>query len=208
MLGEIEISALRKKIKNLISEKRYDHTLGVEECAVSLSKKCLPGFEFEIAAAALLHDVTKELSSGEQLSLLLLSDIHLTDDELQSPEIFHSLTAPYVIKRDFSEFATRNVLSAVENHTVGAPDMSVFDEIIFLSDYIETGRKYDSSKKLHNYVFENLSDSDIESNIAILHEASLISINCTIDNLISKKRFIIPKTILTRNALLAKILHI
>lgn len=208
MFTDSQLESLRKQISLLLSKKRYKHSLGVEKCAVMLGKYCLPGFEDELSCAALLHDVTKELSDGEQLSILAVNDVSLSEAELESAQVFHSYTAPFVLMRDYPDFATENVVSAVRNHTVGDENMSVFDEIIFLSDYIEEGREYVASRELYDYVFSQMEQGNTEHNLTVLHNAALKSINHTISHLIEKNRFIIEKTLLTRNALLSKILHI
>ena len=95
-----------------------------------------------------MHDVTKELDSGEQVRLLKL--LGVSTDEMLSPPVFHSITAPMVIRRDFSEFATENVLSAVYNHTTAAYDMSLFDEIIysFIFSSVFSKKVLDKSRKI------------------------------------------------------------
>ena len=108
-----QIDALRSKVKCVLSEKRYIHSLEVEKCAVRLSKFCLSSFEDELAVAALLHDITKEFSLGEQLSIMATNNVSLTECELQSEQIFHSYTAPFVICCEYAEYATENVLSSV-----------------------------------------------------------------------------------------------
>ena len=203
-----QINKLRNRVKSVLSEKRYLHSVGVEKCAVKLASFCLPEAKSELAVAALLHDVTKEYSQGEHLSILAINDVALSEAELESGQIFHSYTAPYVIKSEYSEYATPNVLSAVKHHTVGDENMSVFDEIVFLADYIEETRTLQTSIALGEYVFSQMQEGNTESNVAILHDAALKSINFTISHLIEKNRYIIEKTILTRNALISKILHI
>lgn len=203
-----QIDALRYKVKRALSEKRYVHSLGVEKCAIRLSKYCLPGFEDELAVAALLHDITKEFSKVEQLSILAANNVSLTEYEIKSEQILHSYTAPFVISGEYAEYATRNILSSVRNHTVGDENMSIFDEIIFLADFIEDGREYRSSIAIREYVNEQMRENDTENNMLVLHNAALRSINFTILHLLEKNRHIIEKTVLTRNALLSKMLHI
>ncbi len=204
----MQIEALRESIKQRLSEKRYRHSLGVEQCAARLANMCLREFDFEVRAAALLHDITKELSRDAQIAIINNAGLVLSSDELQCEQFFHSLTAPFVIRRDYPEFARENILSAVKNHTVGDTDMSIFDEIIFLADFIEEGREYAPSRELYEYVFSNMRESELENNVQILHKAALKSIDYTIGSLILKNKPIIIKTVLTRNALLSKILHI
>ena len=200
-----DIRKLRDMIKPRLSEKRYSHTLGVERAAVRLAKYCTPELADEAAVAALLHDVTKEIPYSRHIALLKESDACLDTADYESPAILHAYTAPLIIKSDFSDYITENVLSSVYNHTVGSPDMSVFDEIIFLADFIEDTRTYEASINLQSFVWKNMKDGDITANRKVLHRACIEAIDAAIINLIKHKRNINIKNILTRNALLSKI---
>ena len=202
------LDALKAQIKMRLSEKRYLHTLGVLETALYLTNFLLPNKKYEISCAAILHDVAKELSYGDSLSVLREENIKVDEEFLNSPATIHSLTGTVVIMRDFPEYATENVLSAVKNHTVGSPDMSLFDEIIFLSDFIEPTRKYESCSAVRRFVYENLLGKSKEDDVRLIHRASVMAIDSTLNNLILNKRIISPKTVLTRNTLLDKINNI
>ena len=202
---ENDIVSLREKVKERLSEKRYIHTLGVEDMAVKLGVKCLPDRIGELRVAALLHDISKEYSEAEHFELINQHNICLTESDVSTPAIWHSITAPIVIERDFSEYATPSVLSAVRNHTVGDPDMSVFDEIIFLADYIEEGRRYISCKEVREEFFRLASSTDnTMENIYALHKATLSSLDNTIKFFVSKNEPFHERTESTRVAILAK----
>jgi len=80
--------------------------------------------------------------------------------------------------------------------------MSVFDEIIFISDYAEENRKYISCKEVREYLLININKSNSqEKNITILHKASLLAINSTIDSLTRKGESINSRTVLTKQYL-------
>ena len=200
-----DIDRLSIEVGNRMSTRRFAHTLGVVKMAERLASLCLPNKSDELVCAAYLHDVTKELSYQEHIELINKGGLLLDGEDLNTEAILHSFSASYVIKRDFPTFATVDILSAVYNHTIGSPDMSVFDEIIFLSDFIEETRSYNASIELRNFVFERMLDGDIDNNVRVLHEACVISIDKTVLHLIEEKRAINSKNILTRNALLGKI---
>ena len=195
---------LSSAVKERLSPKRYTHTAAVADAAKRLSSYCLPDSENEIEAAALLHDIAKEYSTEELISLLEGSGKSISPEDLLSPAVLHSFAAPIVIRRDFPDFATENILSSAYNHTVGAPDMSVFDEIIFLADYIEDTRTYEHCKRVREYVYSMLG-GDRGENIKALHKACVMAIDYTLIHLIENKKPINSKNILTRNALLSKI---
>ena len=80
--------------------------------------------------------------------------------------------------------------------------MSVFDEIIFISDYAEEGRTYRTCVEIRRYLLDNISSKkSIEENIRALHTASLKSIESTIESLTNRKEKINTKTIMTKKYL-------
>ena len=138
------------------SEKRYQHTLGVETEAAALGALLLPERVWDLRAAALLHDVTKCLDGEKQTELARSLGIDLTPELLASPQVLHGLTAARLIPRDFPDFASPEIVHAVEVHTTGAPDMSLFDKIIFVADYTEPGRKQAACRKTREQMWEEL----------------------------------------------------
>ena len=95
---------LRKSVSLRMSEKRYIHTLGVEKAAILLSEYCLPEKRDQLAIAALFHDITKEMPYDAQISLLAEEGINF-GSEADIFSVIHSFTAPYVVKKEFPEFA-------------------------------------------------------------------------------------------------------
>ena len=196
------ITELRMLIRDKMSERRYVHTLGVEKMAKYLGDIIIPKHTNELCVAALLHDITKELTYEEQVHLLEESEISCTKEDLDTKPALHSISAVPFIKKYFRKYATADVLSAVFNHTLGDVNMSVFDEIIFISDYAEENRKYISCKEVREYLLININKSNSqEKNITILHKASLLAINSTIDSLTRKGESINSRTVLTKQYL-------
>ena len=184
-----QIESLRLDVSKRLSQKRFAHTLGVEEMAVIIGEKCLPDMVDKLRVAALLHDISKEYSEAEQILLAKSHNIEFDVDDLESPLIWHSLTAGAIISDEFSEFNDEDVLSAVYNHTVGSRGMSLFDEIIFISDYIEFGRTYDSCIGVRESLLSALSEStDMHMCIDALHKATISSLQNNIIQLKQKHK--------------------
>lgn len=204
MIKNESLASLEAKVKERLSEKRFEHTLGVRRAAVRLADLC--GVDSGVASvAALLHDITKEYSNAEQLSFLSALGIELDGEDAECPQIWHSYTARHVISRDFPEYADEAVLSAIDKHTVGSPDMTVLEKIIFLADFIEDTRLYPASRAVREYVFSNMKLGEVLSNLHVLDCAIISSINYTVEHLNKTKRKVNSKTLLTKNALLSKI---
>lgn len=202
---EAMISSLKNKVSARISERRFRHTLGVERAASRIAAEILPESINEIRCAALLHDVTKELSVGEHIEIMNALSERPTDSDYMSQPLYHSITAPVVIRRDFPEYATQNILSAVRNHTSGAPDMSLFDEIIFLADFIEDNRTYEACKEIREEFFSSLDTlRDREEKIQMLHKTTVKVLDFTIVYIVNNTMYLNERTVETRNAFLGR----
>ena len=80
IITEEMLSELRRSIANDMSEKRYSHTLGVERMARYLAGFLLPDRINEISAAALLHDISKEIPIELQIIMLKDDGFDLSDE--------------------------------------------------------------------------------------------------------------------------------
>ena len=199
---ENSLTELRTVVKTVLTEKRYLHTIGVEDMASYLGSAIIPERVNELRAAALLHDVAKELSYDEQVSLVKSSDVLYTKEDIETKPALHSIAAIPVIKRDFPEYATENILSAVVNHTLGNDGMSVFDEIIYISDYAEAGRTYPTCQAVRKYLLDNvIFGKSYQDNVNALHTALLLSIEHTVESLKRRNEKINSKTFLTKRYL-------
>ena len=202
---EEQINTLRDVVGKRLSQKRFEHTLGVEKMAVLIGEKCLPERIDSLRAAALLHDISKEYSEAEHFELAKKHNIVITEAEISEPALWHSLTAAAVVVDEFTEYAEPDVLSAVYNHTVGSSDMSVFDEIILLSDYIEEGRKYERCIELRQSFLLDINNAKgLNESLLVLHEAVVKSLDNNIQEFISRGKDYHIRTKLTRDAILAK----
>ena len=198
-----KIEALKKEIQARLSERRFNHTLGVMRAAEKIACFCLPEDISELRVAALLHDVTKELDCGEEVRIL--KQLGVSTNEMLSPPVYHSITAPVVIRRDFPEFATENVLSAVYNHTTAAHDMSLFDEIIFVADYVEDGRTYPACVAVRESLYSAFSlAKDREECIMHLHDATIAALDNTIMEIVRAGKYLNLRTVKARNAFIGR----
>ncbi len=197
--SEEELSLLRDGVKGLISEKRFKHTLGVESAADKIAEYVAPALRSRARAAAILHDVTKEMDQEE---LIERFGIEATDEDRSAPETLHALTGAYYIKDAIPAFSESDIISAVKNHTVGDEGMSTLSKIIFVADYIEEGRKYESCHELrHKLYFElSVAKSRAESLLA-LDRAVIASIDHTTEHLIKTGKKPHSKTSRLRDAL-------
>lgn len=142
MITEDMLAALRTEVSTHLSEYRLAHTLGVEAMVAELAALYAPEKIMLLRAAALLHDVTKEVPDAEQLDIMAAHGVTLREDERDCPQIWHAVTAPLVTKERYASFALPELLSAVRWHATGRVGMTLTEALVYLADYIERGRTY------------------------------------------------------------------
>ena len=141
-ISEKMLSSLREGISSRMSEKRLKHTLGVEDMAAKIAEIYCPQKTNLLRAAALLHDITKELSTDEQREIALRYGEGLTSDMENAPSTQHSYTASLMIPQLYPHLASQEIIDAVRYHTTGRAEMGLSEKIIYLSDYIDCTRTY------------------------------------------------------------------
>ncbi len=193
-----ELSDLREKISRRLGKERFAHTLGVERAAEKIADACLPSSKSALRAAALLHDIAKEYSD-EELFEILKSEPSLTKEDLESPKLYHAFAGPFIIKRDFPELAKEEILSAVFNHTTGRAEMSLFEEIIFVADYIDDTREYSECVEAGAALYEKLPGSSRERSIEALHECAYRELDNTVSRLIKKGLHVNSRTLAAKH---------
>ena len=204
--SDAQIDALRERVRGSMSDYRFIHTAEVEKMAARIGELYAPDKLDILRAAALLHDVTKELTPDEQIEMLRVAGEDVAALELASHKTFHARTAVYAILRDHPEFADEELLAAVRYHTTGRADMSICEKIIFLADYIDMSRKFDDCVKLRNYFWdahpENMSESERERHFL---RTILIGLDSTLSSLIEEGAPTDPDSVSARNFIIKQL---
>ena len=122
-------------LKDNLSEERYEHSLGTADSAKSLAIKY--GVDAEKAyIAGLLHDCAKCFTT-EKLLEIIESNLDIEEAEKENYKTLHAPVSAYIAATEFG-VDDDEILSAIRWHTLGYPNMTVFEKIIFLADKIET----------------------------------------------------------------------
>src|SRR5699024_1695812 len=121
-----------ENVAALMNEKRFKHVLSVEETALELAKKYGGDIE-KVSIAALLHDYAKEQPEGEMLDLIISENLDLDLTQYGS-SIWHAPAGAILARREFG-IEDEEILRAITHHTIGAPVMSLVEQIIFVADY-------------------------------------------------------------------------
>ena len=201
-----QINDLREAISDKMSGFRLSHTLGVEKMAVRLGEIYCPEKIDHLRAAALLHDVTKELSVEAHTEIYNRFGLTPSAEYLDSPATLHSVTASLMIPEKYPMFADDEIISSVRYHTTGRVGMSMCEKIIYLADYIEENRKYEDCIALREEFFlaepEKMSESE---KITHLNRVILHSFDLTIADLEEKGKTVISDTRAAREAIIAEL---
>ncbi|MBO0431624.1 bis(5'-nucleosyl)-tetraphosphatase (symmetrical) YqeK [Enterococcus sp. DIV0660C] len=180
---------LMQKVQMRMSERRFQHVLGVEKMAIALAEKygCSPE---KASIAALTHDYAKERPDDEFV-LVIKRDGFDPDLLNYGNAIWHGLVGASFVERELG-ITDPEILNAIRVHTTGAAKMTLLDKIIYVADYIEPGRK-----------FPGVEDAR-EIALVDLDEAVAFETKHTLAHLIEQEQQIYPKTIETYNHWVAK----
>lgn len=151
------ISRIKKDLETLYQAKphRLDHVYGVVDMAQTLGERHHCDLK-KLTVAGLLHDITKYYTHEQHLEAIrsyfdnaeeIIKEFH--------PNILHAFSAVVVANQQYG-VTDKDILNAIQHHTVGAPNMSIYEEIIFISDYIEPNRTYESCIRVRPIAFESL----------------------------------------------------
>ena len=144
---------LRPIALSYLKPKRMPHVLGTEAEAVRLAER----YGADVTAAriaALLHDCTKKLDMAEQLALCMQYGIELDELEQRAVKLLHSKTGAAVARDVFG--VEDEVYEAIRWHTTGKAAMTLLEKVIYMADYIEPNRDFDSVEELRRRTYEDL----------------------------------------------------
>ena len=136
---DMDIKDLQDKLRDILPKKRYYHTLGVQYTCASLAMRY--GLDINKAqVSGLLHDCAKYMKSSQILEKCKELNMTISKTEEEHPHLLHGRLGAYYAKTIYG-VDDLEILKAIEYHTTGHPDMSLLEKILFVSDYIEPGRK-------------------------------------------------------------------
>ena len=168
-------------LKERLTEKRYIHSLNVADSAKELA--IIYGADAEKAyTAGLVHDACKDMPAGLQLSYLLENKVPLTELELNTPKLYHSICGRAFVEKEFG-ITDEDILNAVRYHTTGREGMSLLEKIIFIADFISVERDYNGVDVMRQKAVRSLEEAIVEG------------LSFTIKDLIDAGRVVHPDTI-------------
>ncbi|MDX8045904.1 bis(5'-nucleosyl)-tetraphosphatase (symmetrical) YqeK [Gracilibacillus sp. S3-1-1] len=168
-----------KIVEKQLTKKRYDHTVRVMETALDLAAH----YELDtkkVELAAIFHDYAK-YRNPEEMKRWIIEE-KLPQDLLDyHPELWHGPVGSKMIEREIG-IGDPEIQSAIYWHTTGKRNMSLFEQVIFIADYIEPGRDFPGVDEVREVVYKDID------------QACWTAARNTIQFLMSKNQPIYPDT--------------
>ena len=165
---------LRKAIKSNMTKKRHEHSIGVEFTATCLAMRYDVNLMNKARIAGILHDCAKCMDDKDVIELCDKHNIPVNKYEKEYPFMLHGKTGAHLAKEEYG-INDIDILESIKYHTVGRPNMTLLEKIIFTADYIEPGRdKAPNLEYLRNLAFIDLDEAVyriVEDTIKYLKES-------------------------------------
>lgn len=176
-------------VEKQLTERRYQHTLGVTESAIDLANRY--GADVKKAElAAIFHDYAKFRPKDEMRGIIVSQGMTSTLLDFHS-ELWHAPVGAYLVEKE-AGITNTEILDAIRYHTSGRVGMTLLDKVIYLADYIEPGR-----------LFPRVDEVRETAKIS-LNQAVIEAMRNTIVFLMKKKQAVYPDTFHSYNDLIMK----
>lgn len=180
---------LKYKLEKLLTKKRYVHSLGVANMAKKLAR--IYGIDEDKAYfSGYIHDMAKCLSVEESNRYVRYYGIDYK--YINNIQIAHSKVGAKLAEDELG-IEDIDIINAISYHTTARADMSLLEEILYVSDAIEINRKYNEVEKLRK-------EAGID-----LDKVCLFILDFCIEDLNKKNKEIDRDTIHAREWILKKI---
>ena len=187
----MEIEEIKEYLKNILSEKRYYHSLCVMEMCGELAK--IYNVDIETAKkVGIAHDVAKEMPTDKKFEYMEQNNLEIDEIEKKYPTLLHAKIGADIAIKKFG--FTKEMGQAIEAHTTAKPNMSMLTKILYIADWVGMDRKFEDT-----YYLRELAKKDID-------KAILYSLDSIIKDKIDTKEEIHLDSILARNYLLSTII--
>ena len=187
--GNEIMEEIRRKLKMMLSPKRYKHTMDVVELAKELGIRYSINLN-KVELAALLHDCSKQFTL-QKMKELVRQEVAL-ENYSHLGELVHGFSGAIYARNVFG-IEDSDVLNAIRFHTIGRRGMSELEKITYIADAIEPSRNFAEVDKIRKLAFVDLD------------EAVLMEADRKIEYLIRREVVIHPYTVDMRNHILEKL---
>jgi len=157
MIDTSTLNQIDNYLKNHLSKKRYNHSLGVAEVSRNLAKvyDCDPEKAY---FSGLVHDIAKEMSPEECQKYIKHYSIEYDLSFKKMPNIAHGEIGAIILQNKFSVY-DETILDPVRWHTYGREKMTIMDKIVFIADAIEPNRHFKGVEILREIASKDLNEA-------------------------------------------------
>lgn len=192
------IEFAERELKKRLNEYGFAHSVGVATTA-SLMATLYGVNPLDAYMAGLLHDWDRNETHENLIARARRFGIDVDDIIACSPRLVHAHTGAYGAREYFESCAnpfelTDEVFHAIEHHTVGVPDMSELDMIVYVADMIEPSRSFPAVESLREMV-----------GTIGLDQLFFQAYQQTMKHLVTYKKVIHPDTLGVWNSLVLKV---
>ena len=173
-----------------LTEKAAKHCKRVSDSATVLALAY--GVDPELARlAGVLHDWDRQRAPEELLAVARDAGIEITRADEVTPHLLHARTGAVGAAAALPGLPPE-VVEAISRHTVGAPEMTPLDMVVYLADMIESHRDFDGVEALRDAV-----------GTVTLPELFALGYQQSVRHLVDSRRMMHPTTVEVWNALVA-----
>ncbi|XDD52577.1 bis(5'-nucleosyl)-tetraphosphatase (symmetrical) YqeK [Leptospira sp. WS4.C2] len=123
---------LTEEVPTHVTDTRFQHILRVAKYSESLAKVHSYPYPKKAYLAGLCHDITKQKKMD--IHSQLFREFVLDTDGLP-PQALHAFSAPLWLEREYG-FVDSEIAKAISSHTLGNPDPSLLDKILYAADFL------------------------------------------------------------------------
>ncbi len=186
----MDINEMMAKLKETLSEARFQHSLNVMKDAVKLAE-LYKADKARAEIAGLLHDCAKGMSREQLVEICEANNIKTDEIMLTHTELLHALVGAVVAKNEY-HIDDEEILDAIRTHTTGCANMTLLQKIIFIADVIEQSRDFNGVDEIRQKAFEDLD------------EALVMAFDSIITFILKKGLLLHTNTVTARNSIIIK----
>ena len=187
----MEYNEILVTLANELRPARFRHCRDVSQTAVRLAERWDADIE-KARLAGIVHDCARNLKGEELLKTSRQFGMIPSPLELLQPALIHAPLGAIIAERRFG-ISEPQVLQAIRRHTTGAPQMTLLDKVIYLSDCIEPGRNFSGVRKIRDMAVE-----DLDAAVLLAYEHSILFV-------VANGGLLHPNTVEGRNSLLMEL---
>lgn len=191
------LDRINEDIKKELSEKRYNHSVGVMNKTMELAR--IYGVSVNKAKlVGLAHDIGKEISKEDKIKYMEDNGLEIDEIERVNVGLLHAKIGADICKKRYG--FTQDMQNAIKYHTVANENMDLLAKILFVADKIEDNRNYKDEKKMQNLMeMRELAKENLDKTV-------LYEIDASMEYTLQKKELIHLDSIRTRNRIIMELL--